>query len=421
MSEEDRSGKTKSDSIWITGLKVAYFAALLIIAVPNIIYGLVAYEYHQVAQQRVEDLRKAAEEEQSPGRQLPPGVIAADHLLARSETDYKILMEYRDLVERGRARVLAAGESEDDGDVLASARPELQSAYEELQRAYEEAVRSVSAAPPADDTSTAIAAHELGRLERIRWFGAALVNPTYYTGLPNWALVPIVTVLAGVLGSVIFVVQAILRTHLDYWRLTHLEGRAGRATGTARYDRKPRVWPLPWFFLRPLLGVVTALGAYVTAQVGLLGAELFTAETLQANAYFMVFVGLIAGLLAWQMIDFIEYQGERLLGSKRRPAWGYGLEAALAIAAEDDDQDPRDIAEKIAEKAKVHRTKLEAWAALRAPATYKEQKRVAGALETEPQLLFFPRAPWESGAPVRAGVGRAGGADSPAPAPQPGA
>ena len=239
--------------------------------------------------------------------------------------------------------------------------------------AYRDAVAGLEtpALPGEGERVARVLASELQRFDRLSlpsWIPWN-VRPSALAVLPGWTLTLVVTLAAGLLGSLIFVLKAVLRQRLDTW-----------STGT-KAPCRPRPWS--WLLLRPLFGVVIALGAYVALQSGLLMVD--GAMTLTPSAYVTAAVGLIAGLLSWQMIDTIENVGERWLASQR-PLWGYGLKSQI---------DARNTTpEALASELGVSTGVMKDWVAVRVPVPKDPAKRIAAELNACLEQLFQPVPPW---------------------------
>lgn len=331
------------ESPWVTGFKILYFVVLFVVSVPVICFALAAYEYQQEARQLAGN---------------DPATTLA--LLVDSDTDASYAQRWLQLVAEAR--------SADDGQ---------RTSQQALAgRLFDEAADARPRGDAAEASTAALLAANLQRLERLRHLSFGLLSPNFFTGLPSWALTLLVTILAGLLGSFIFVLQATLRGQLDAWRL-----------GT---PHKP--WPAPWFFLRPILGVVTAIGAYVAAQTGLLAVDVFaTDQSRNADAYFMVFVGLSAGLLCWHAIDFLDWAGRRVF-TMRRARWAYGLDAGLKAAEARGAQRA-----ELARRMDVAPEVLADWAELCVPVPPGQQTKVARVVGMDPHCLFLARPPWDRG------------------------
>ena len=344
--------------------RLAYLVLLLAITLPIVFYALAAYQY-QV------DAAAIAEEHD----------LDAGQLLARAAAWNTAMHDWTALVEEG----VRAAEATDTGAPGEQARAVSDT---RLRQAYDDAVAALGTRA-TDGTAPPVPAAESGRpaaegarltrtlaseLQRFDRLGLPLgpvwyARPSVLAELPGWALTLVVTLAAGLLGSLIFVLKAMLRQLLDNW-----------STGT-KAPCRPRPWS--WLLLRPVFGVVIALGAYVALQSGLLVID--GAMSLTPSAYVTAAVGLIAGLLSWQMIDTIENVGERWLASQR-PLWAYGLDAQM----KEKDRAPEELAKTLG----VSDPLIGDWIAVRVPVPKDTAKRIAAELNVCPEQLFQPVPPW---------------------------
>jgi hypothetical protein len=361
--------------------RLAYLVLVLAVTLPIVFYALAAYQY-QV------DAAAIAEEHD----------LDAGQLLARAAAWNTAMQDWTALVEAGakaakeEAADGAAPEGEppqsatsdeetDASDAAArdaaareTAQAQAKTAREKrVLAAYRDAVAGVETSPLSaeGDRVARTLASELQRFDRLGlpWGPSWYTRPSVLAELPGWTLTLVVTLAAGLLGSLIFVLKAMLRQLLDSW-----------STGTTAPCR-PRPWS--WLLLRPVFGVVIALGAYVALQSGLLVID--GAMSLTPSAYVTAAVGLIAGLLSWQMIDTIETVGERWLASQR-PLWAYGLDAQMKERGR--------APEELAKTLGVSDPLMGDWIAVRVPVPTDTAKRIAAELNVCPEQLFQPVPPW---------------------------
>lgn len=380
-------------------LRLGYVLALMLFTAPLIFYSLTAYQYHQTihAMARADtdlDARRlaylAAEwktgmaawtaavaeaTHRAQADRLDPAAAAAGYL---KEPGLQGPLERAVAAQLAIDRAIAAPGRRDGSGTLTAAAV---GAPDTPERSAE----------PSDQERRAAQtlAGELARFDTLAmpaWFLAAphlfevYERPSLVAELPDWALVLLVTMLAGLLGSLIFVLKTTLRTLLD-----NLSG----ATDQPRQHR-----PLSWLVLRPALGVVTALGAYVALQSGLLVLDTGSGEASIPNAHVTAVVGLIAGLLSWQMIDTLEGLGARWL-NRRRPLWGYGLAGRMAARETTRAQ--------LAQRLNLAAPLLDDWIDLRVPVPADQVDRVASELNADPDTLFLPVPPWRHAAGARNG------------------
>ena len=374
---------------WVL-LRLLYLGLVLAITLPMVFYALAAYQY-QV------DAAALAEQHDLDGAQL----------LARAADWNSAMHAWTALVAEGAKahdgeapdRDAAPGDgSTGDGSDRETADPEVpasetgasdaadEAAAEakataareaRVLQAYRDAVAGLETpaqAEQSDQVARALAS-ELQRFDRLALPSWILwsVRPSAFAVLPGWTLTLLVTRAAGLVGSLIFVRKATLRQRLDNW-----------STGT-KAPCQPRPWS--WLVLRPVFGVVIAFGAYVALQSGLLAID--GAMALSPSAYVTAAVGLIAGLLSWQVIETIENAGERWLASQR-PLWAYGLDGQMQAKSK--------TAEGLATTVGVSDAVMQDWIALRVPVPKDTAKRIAAELNVCLEQLFQPVPPWRRSA-----------------------
>ena len=207
-------------------------------------------------------------------------------------------------------------------------------------------------------------------LERLSIGGSDLWSIKPIALMPHWMIVVLLTVAAGALGSMLYVLKKTLRARI-------IRARGGDPGGDL---------PVEWFLMRPVLGIVTALAAYVFVKSGLLVVTQVIGGDAEANPYFMVVVGLIAGLLSWQAIDTIESAGGRLL-DRSKPGWATGLGKTLTSAG----KSPADLATILGADQRM----VQDWIDQLQPVPVGQKTRVAAALAVPPEELFTYRPPWD--------------------------
>lgn len=340
---------------WGGAARLAYVIVVLAMTLPVIFYALASYQYQL-------DAAAIAEE---------TGVDAKE-LMWRAAYFNNMMQEWAEGARPGPdATTPANGGTKVGGDTEDSevADP---GAWADCEQAWARqcAIPRPEEDSNADTVALALAA-ELQRFDRMSlppsWplYG----RPSVLAELPHWTLTLVVTLVAGLLGSLIFVLKTTLRQRLDVW-----------SAGTT-VPQGPRPWS--WFLLRPVFGVVVALGAYVALQSGLLVFD--GAMSLEPSAYVTAAVGLIAGLLSWHVIDTIERIGQQWLDS-HRPHWGYGLQTYIEVREAK--------VSELAEKVDVSQKLLEHWMAQRLPVPKEYTKRLAAELNVHPEVLFSSVPPW---------------------------
>lgn len=388
--------------------RLVYVVLVLTITLPGIFYALAAYQYQvdaaALAEERdvdVEELlaraaawnsalhtlaalveagAESADKAEDPDHADEAATQggASDKAAAGNGTADTVEAEGGDAGGTATGRN-ASGAQGGNGDAADARVPDETQAR--VLAAYREAVAALRArgpgavAPPLadeeDEAAARVLASQLQRFDRMSpspWLPFD-IRPSLLAELPGWVLTLVVTLVAGLLGSLIFVLKAMLRQLLDSW-----------STSTTT-PCEPRPWS--WLLLRPVFGVVIAFGAYVALQSGLLVID--GAMSLSPSAYVTAAVGLIAGLLSWQVIDTIENVGEKWLASQR-PLWGYGLKSHMP----EEKASRAEIAKNLGVSVRV----LEDWIAVHIPVPKPSADRLAAELKVCPDQLFQPVPPW---------------------------
>ena len=127
--------------------------------------------------------------------------------------------------------------------------------------------------------------------------------------LPSDFLIIVLVVAMGVLGST-------MQLTYDHYR----------ANGIGRTSL---------FFLRPMLGAITALVVFILLKAGVLvitdSAKL--GEVAPLNPFFVAFVGIASGLLSENALEMVRNVGQTWLrnsGTSSTPRWAVGLKAQLS-------------------------------------------------------------------------------------------
>lgn len=365
-------------------VRLVYVVFLLVVTLPVVFYALAAYQY-QV------DATTIAEQRDLDAAQLMARAAAWNSALYDLTALVKAGADDDDTANANPSQPNGAGDLADDPDDEAASTAETdagtsaQARNQQILAAYRKAVAALATegpdgiAPPAPEAkgerTARILASELQRFDRLglplgpSWYS----RPSVLAELPGWTLTLVVTLAAGLLGSLIFVLKAMLRQLLDAWSI--------------RTKTPCRSRPWSWLLLRPVFGVVIAFGAYVALQSGLLVID--GAMALTPSAYVTAAVGLIAGLLSWQVIDTIEGVGERWLASQR-PVWGYGLESQIDAKGKTQ--------KELATLLGVSPGVMAEWVAVRVPVPKDQSQRLAAELNLCPEQLFQPVPPWRRSA-----------------------
>ena len=339
---------------WRIICQLVYLIVVLAFTVPIIFYALAAYQF-QV------DAAQLAEEQG----------VEVEALITRAAIWNEYLRDQPDVQQRGNGA--DHGETGENGGTTGSDATSLSN--DERLTAHEDLAKALWGcdvkADEACDGSAWLLASQLQRFDQLALPDVFPLygRPSVLAELPGWSLTLVVTLVAGLLGSMIFVLKAVLRQLLDNWAMGAPTANAAR--------------PWPWLLLRPVFGVVIALGAYVALQSGLLAID--GAMSLQPSAYVTAAVGLVAGLLSWHVIDLIEAAGQRWLSSNR-PRWGYGLKPYIAHREEDE--------AALAERIGVSKSILQDWMDLRIPVPREAADKLAAELKVDPDTLFQNIPPW---------------------------
>ena len=141
-----------------------------------------------------------------------------------------------------------------------------------------------------------------------------------------------------------------------------------------------------WFVFRPIFGVVIAFALYLLYKAGqiALGAGTATSLSSEVNLPILSTVALFAGLLSWQVLEFVEDRGRRLFANARRePLWAVGLENVL---------NTREITKsELAGHLGVSEKQVQRWIELTDRVTPEMQDRIGAWLDVQPIALFSAR------------------------------
>lgn len=218
---------------------------------------------------------------------------------------------------------------------------------------------------------------DLLQFDNLRFVTFWLFDPAKLALMPNWILSLIVVLCMGGLGSLLYVMKSFLQDKLD------------ESAGIARMYR-----PLSWFFMRPLMGVVTALAIFVFLQAGLaLTDGALAVGSSGVNPFFGAFIALVSGLMSWQALERIEHWGGRFFGTEAKHRWAYGLEGAFSIK-------PEKTKDMLADHLGVSIRQIESWAREQQPVPHAIQERIAAWFEIDHRHLFSDQA--TSPAPAQA-------------------
>lgn len=125
-------------------------------------------------------------------------------------------------------------------------------------------------------------------------FGNGDGSKFIFVTMPSEALVLMVVIAMGAMGSLIFVTQTFFS-----------EDRREKAN---------------FYLFRPLFGSIVAIGVYVLTKAGVMvasAAQIQTDGTVHLNAFFVAFVSLIAGLMSESAIEAINRAGSSFLRGTR--------------------------------------------------------------------------------------------------------
>jgi hypothetical protein len=190
--------------------------------------------------------------------------------------------------------------------------------------------------------------HDMMYFDHLTTLTLGLIDPMTLAVMPAWMLTLIVTLAMGALGSLLHVAKSYLDETCEHRDDYH---------------------PMSWFFLRPLLGIVTAFAVFVFFQTGLA----FTDDKLthgSLNPFFIAFIAILSGLMSWQAVESIHRWGERFLGEEETKSWAYGLEGAFGIKRE------KTVAE-LAAWLKVEESQIRCWMAEQQPVPRDLQEKIA--------------------------------------------
>jgi len=173
---------------------------------------------------------------------------------------------------------------------------------------------------------------------------------------PESVLVFVLIIAMGVLGSTIHITQYFL------------SGESGHS--------------LTWYFIRPLLGTVTAVAIYILAKAGQLVLDPSKASATM-SPWFISFMAIISGLLSGAAIESISRAGRRFFESAEdngTPRWGVKLNDKLSTASVDMQQ--------LSAALGVPEPKLDAWADATEAVPQNEQEIIAAWLRLPLREVF---------------------------------
>jgi len=181
--------------------------------------------------------------------------------------------------------------------------------------------------------------------------------------LPNEFLIIVLVVFMGVLGST-------LQLTYDYYR----NGGVDKTS---------------LFFLRPMLGAITALVVFVLLKAGVLvitdSAKL--GEVAPLNPFFIAFVGIVSGLLSESALETVRRVGQAWLrgsASDRDARWASNVQASLSAE--------KTLAD-LSQRTGIELDLLEKWAGMEEKVPPDMQKMFAAWLDKDMASLFTDIAP----------------------------
>ncbi|HMR32469.1 MAG TPA: hypothetical protein PKA13_20235 [Geminicoccaceae bacterium] len=217
---------------------------------------------------------------------------------------------------------------------------------------------------------------ELGLLRRTWLLSFAEPPMQRLVTWPEGHLTIVLTLLMGMLGSTLYTTRFMLDYAIKGYRLS-----------------EPAPYPTSWFVFRPLFGAATALAIYVLFRAGQLVLTTEPAaggDSAVLNPFVIAFMAIIAGLMSWQALEFIETSGERWLrGQARDPLWASGLARQLQALG-------RPASALAVEIGRTPR-QVERWIRFRDMVPPEMQDRIAAALDARREQLFGKEAPPMSG------------------------
>ncbi len=148
--------------------------------------------------------------------------------------------------------------------------------------------------------------------------------------------------------------------------------------------------PMSWMFLRPFLGMITALAIYIISKAGLVvaSASMGGGETAnELNPFFISFLAIVSGLMSEQAFRKLHNAGMEFFKVEDKDArrWGVGLAENI--------QKRGKALESFAESAGVTVNKAREWVEERAPAPPHIQQYFAVWLDASPRRLFTDQPP----------------------------
>jgi hypothetical protein len=176
--------------------------------------------------------------------------------------------------------------------------------------------------------------------------------------LPNEFLIIVLVITMGVLGSTL--------------QLTYL------------YYRQGGIPQISMFFLRPMLGAITAIVVFVLLKAGVLvvtdSAKL--GEVAPLNPFFISFVGIVSGLLSENALETVRRVGESWFkgtGSDFAPRWASGVKQFVTNGKSVED---------LAAKTGLDVDVVNKWVEEEEPVPLEMQKLIAAWLDRDMRTLF---------------------------------
>lgn len=185
----------------------------------------------------------------------------------------------------------------------------------------------------------------------------------HFSVLPSDFLIIVLVMAMGILGSTM--------------QMTYDHYRAGGVQKTSL------------FFLRPMLGAITALVLFILLKAGVLvvtdSAQL--GQVAPLNPFFIAFVGIVSGLLSENALETVRGVGSSWLRSSAPDAearWAVGIGAQLSETKTLDD---------LAAKTGIDLAELKQWVEQKKPTPAAIQKVLAAWLNQDRQSLFTDLPP----------------------------
>lgn len=272
--------------------------------------------------------------------------------------------------------IYSLADVEDEPDIMyRESLQSIQSSIEAMVKALANVTKDAQIAnllmgDPRAGEKAIIILNDFEQFERIRFpknMLAGVLDPQALAVATREQLDILLVLIAGAVGSMIFMVQYTLRMMLD--------GQSGNEL----VER-----PFSWYVFRPLFGAIVAFAMYLLYKTGQLALGVGgLAESFESgvNIPILALLGLLTGLLCWQALEAIQSKGETWFRSAtRKNLWATGLKQALDAKKQS--------AENCAQRVGCSIAQVDRWIEFRDRVTPEMQDRVTTWLDMQRSEIF---------------------------------